>query len=56
MRFPLCDAGKLVTSRAQRRQDAIDAAAINEFAAKLDKAHRASNLDRGISPLMPRGW
>ncbi len=36
--------------RAQKRQDAIDAAAIDEFAAKPDKAHRASNLDIGISP------
>ena len=33
--------------RAQKRQDAIDAAAIDEFAAKPDKAHRASNLDMG---------
>ena len=36
--------------RAQKRQDAIDAAAIDEFAAKPDKAHRASNLDLGVSP------
>ena len=36
--------------RAQKRQDAIDAAAIDEFAAKPEKAHRASNLDRGVSP------
>ena len=36
--------------RAQKRQDAIDAAAIDEFAAQPDKAHAASNLDRGISP------
>ena len=36
--------------RAQKRQDAIDAAAIDEFAAKPDKAHRASNLDMGVSP------
>ena len=36
--------------RAQKRQDAIDAAAIDEFAAKPDKAHRASNLDMGMSP------
>ena len=36
--------------RAQKRQDAIDAAAIDEFAAQPDKVHRASNLDRGISP------
>ena len=35
--------------RAQKRQDAIDAAAIDDFAAKLEKAHRASNLDMGIS-------
>ena len=36
--------------RAQKRQDAIDAAGIDEFAAKPDKAHRASNLDVGLSP------
>ena len=36
--------------RAQKRRDAIDAAAIDDFAAKPDKAHRASNLDMGISP------
>ena len=36
--------------RAQKRRDAIDAAAIDEFAAKPDKAHRASNLDIGVSP------
>ena len=36
--------------RAQKCQDAIDAAAIDQFAAKPDKAHRASNLDLGISP------
>ena len=35
--------------RAQKRQDAIDAAAIDEFTAKPDKAHRASNLDLGVS-------
>ena len=36
--------------RAQKRQDAIDAAVIDEFAAKPDRAHRASNLDIGVSP------
>ena len=36
--------------RAQKRQDAIDAAAIDEFAAKPDRAHAPSNLDCGISP------
>ena len=36
--------------RAQKRQDAIDAAAIDEFAARPDKVHKASNLDLGISP------
>ena len=36
--------------RAQKRQDALDAAAIDEFAAQPDKSHRASNLDCGISP------
>ncbi len=42
--------------RAQKRRDAIDAAMIDEFAAKPDKAHRASNLDIGVSPLMPSRW
>ena len=37
--------------RAQKRQDAIDAAAIDEFAAQPERVHKASNLDRGISPL-----
>ena len=36
--------------RAQKRQDAKDAAVIDEFAAQPDRAHRASNLDMGISP------
>ena len=36
--------------RAQKRQDAIDAAVIDEFAARPDKAHDPSNLDCGISP------
>ena len=36
--------------RAQKREDAIAAAAIDEFAAKPDRAHRASNLDIGVSP------
>ena len=36
--------------RAQKRQDALDAAVIDEFAAQPDKVHNASNLDRGISP------
>ncbi len=36
--------------RAQKQQDALDAAAIDEFAAQPDKAHAASNLDCGISP------
>ena len=43
------------TERAQKRQDALDAAAIDEFAAKPDTAHRASNLDMGISPWNARG-
>ena len=42
--------------RAQKRQDAIDAAVIDEFAARPETAHRASNLDLGVSPLMPRAW
>ena len=36
--------------RAQKRQDARDAAVIDEFAARPDRAHRASNLDMGLSP------
>ena len=36
--------------RAQKREDAIDAAAIDEFAAQPERVHKASNLDRGISP------
>ena len=36
--------------RAQKRQDAIDAAAIDEFAAQPERVHKASNLDRGVSP------
>ena len=36
--------------RAQKRQDALDAAVIDDFAAQPDMVHKASNLDRGISP------
>ena len=36
--------------RAQKRHDAIDAAAIDEFAAQPERVHKASNLDLGISP------
>ncbi|MDE0350244.1 MAG: hypothetical protein OXM56_11140 [Gammaproteobacteria bacterium] len=36
--------------RAQKRQDALDAAVIDEFAAKPERAHEPSNLDCGISP------
>ena len=36
--------------RAQKRQDAIDAAAIDEFAARPERVHKASNMDRGVSP------
>ena len=36
--------------RQRKRQDAIDAAAIDEFAAKPERVHKASNLDLGISP------
>ena len=36
--------------RAQKRRDALDAAVIDEFAAQPDKAHKASNLDCGVSP------
>ncbi len=36
--------------RARKRQDAIDSAAIDEFAAQPERVHKASNLDLGISP------
>ena len=36
--------------RAQKRQDAIDAAAIDEFAAQPERVHKASKLDCGVSP------
>ena len=36
--------------RAQKRQDNRDAAIIDEFAVRPDTAHRASNLDCGVSP------
>ena len=36
--------------RAQKRQDARDAAVIDEFAAQPHRVHKASDLDRGISP------
>ena len=36
--------------RAQKRQDVIDAAVIDEFAAKPDRVHNPSNLDCGRSP------
>ena len=36
--------------RAQKRQDAFDAAAIDEFAAQPERVHKASDLDCGISP------
>ncbi len=36
--------------RAQKRRDNRDAAIIDEFAAQPDTAHRASNLDIGVSP------
>ena len=36
--------------RAQKRQDAIDAAAIDEFAAQPERVHKASSLDCGVSP------
>jgi len=36
--------------RARKRQDAIDAAAIDAFAARPDRAHEPSNLDCGVSP------
>ena len=36
--------------RAQKRRDALDAAVIDQFAAKPDRAHEPSNLDCGVSP------
>ncbi|MDE0453573.1 MAG: hypothetical protein OXI90_17635 [Gammaproteobacteria bacterium] len=36
--------------RAQKSRDALDAAVIDEFAAKPDRAHEPSNLDCGVSP------
>ena len=36
--------------RAQKRRDAIDAAAVDEFAARPETAHRTSDLGRGVSP------
>ena len=36
--------------RDQKRPDAIDAAAIDEFAAQPERVHKASNLDCGLSP------
>ena len=36
--------------RAQKRQAAIDAAAIDEFAAQPERVHKASSLDCGVSP------
>ena len=36
--------------RARKRRDAIDAAAIDAFAAQPERVHKASDLDRGISP------
>ncbi len=36
--------------RAQKRQDALDAAVIDEFAAQPERVHKTSNLECGISP------
>ena len=36
--------------RAQRRQDALDAAAVDEFADGPERAREPSNLDCGVSP------
>ena len=33
----------------QKHQDAVDAAVIDEFAAKSDRVHNASNLDCGVT-------
>ena len=38
------------TEREQKRQDAIDAAAIDEFATQPERVQKASNLHCGISP------
>ena len=42
--------------RAQKRRDNRVAAIIDEFATQPDRAHRASNLDIGVSSLMPSRW
>ena len=42
--------------REQSRLDNRDAAVIDEFAAKPDKAHNPSNVDCGVSILMPSRW
>ena len=47
--FPRCREERDI-ERAQKRQDAIDAAAIDEVAAQPERVHKASNLDCGISP------
>ena len=36
--------------RARKRRDNRDAAIVDEFAARPETAHRASNLDLGVSP------
>ena len=41
--------------RAQKRQDAHDAAVIDDFAAQPDRVHKAGNLDIGVSPWNARG-
>ena len=42
--------GERDIERARKRRDALDAAVIDEFAAQPERVHKASNLDRGISP------
>ena len=42
--------GERDRERAQRRRDALDAAAVDAFAAKPETAHRAGSLDVGVSP------
>ena len=36
--------------RDRKRQDALDAAAVDDFAAQPERVHRASRLDCGVSP------
>ena len=42
--------GERDVERTQKRQDALDAAAIDEFAAQPEGVHKVSSLDCGVSP------